>query len=199
MTKREKFIATLECKPITGRIPHFELEFFLTMEVFGRVHPSNRNYSNWFQMSETERTLHRKDVADLHIASAEHFEQNGFLYNTPSGWDDTDLQKSMEHVREISGMEYFTSLHGDATYAIPNGDNMMDFVEALYENPEKLKDDAQKNVDLALKKAEEIKKWGNSFTVILTSVDVSDLKIKEGDMIDLEKVKIIRGNKNETN
>jgi uroporphyrinogen decarboxylase len=160
MTKREKFIAALECKPITGRIPHFELEFFLTMEAFGRLHPNNRNYHNWTQMSEKERTLHRKDVADVHITSAKHFNQYGFLYHSPKGWDEIDLIKSLEHVREISDMEYFTSLHGDATYAIPCGDDMMDFVIALKENPEKLKDEAQKNVDQALSKAEEIKKWG---------------------------------------
>ena len=41
----------------------------------------------------------------------------------------------------------------------------------------------------------EIKKWGNSFTVILTSVDVADLKIEEGDKLDLEKIKIIKGDK----
>jgi len=31
MTPREKFIAALERRPITGRVPHFELVFFLTM------------------------------------------------------------------------------------------------------------------------------------------------------------------------
>jgi uroporphyrinogen decarboxylase len=132
----------------------------LTMEVLGRVHPNNRTYHNWIQMTETERILHRKDIADLHIASAEHFNQHGFLYHVPKGWEESDLMQSLEHVREISEMEYFVSLHGDATYAIPNGDDMMDFVIALHDNPDKLKDEAQKNVDLALKKAEEIKKWG---------------------------------------
>lgn len=34
-TPREKFIAALERRPITGRVPHFELVFFLTMEAFG--------------------------------------------------------------------------------------------------------------------------------------------------------------------
>ena len=46
MTPRERFIAALERRPITGRVPHFELVFFLTMEAFGRVHPSHRNYAH---------------------------------------------------------------------------------------------------------------------------------------------------------
>lgn len=44
MTPRERFIAALERRPFTGPVPHFELVFFLTMEAFGRVHPSHRSY-----------------------------------------------------------------------------------------------------------------------------------------------------------
>jgi hypothetical protein len=50
MTPRERFIAALERRPLTGRVPHFELVFFLTMEAFGKVHPSHRNYAQWDQM-----------------------------------------------------------------------------------------------------------------------------------------------------
>ena len=42
MTPRARFTAALERKPITGLVPHFELVFFLTMEAFGKVHPSHR-------------------------------------------------------------------------------------------------------------------------------------------------------------
>ena len=69
MTKREKMIRALHCQPITGHVPHFELVYFLTMEKFGRVHPSQRHYGQWDQMSEKERDLHRRDVADLMAAS----------------------------------------------------------------------------------------------------------------------------------
>ena len=59
MTPRERFIAALERRPIPGRVPHFELVFFLTMEVFGKLHPYHRNYEQWDQMTELERQLHR--------------------------------------------------------------------------------------------------------------------------------------------
>lgn len=39
MTPRDRFILALEPKPLLGRVPHFELVFFLTMEAFGKVHP----------------------------------------------------------------------------------------------------------------------------------------------------------------
>ncbi len=68
MTPRERFIAALERRALTGRVPHFELVFFLTMEAFGQVHPSQRHYGQWDQMEEKERELHRDDMADLYVA-----------------------------------------------------------------------------------------------------------------------------------
>ena len=62
---RERFIAALERQPLTGRVPHFELVFYLTMEAFGKVHPLHRDYCQWLQMEEKERQLHRNDMADL--------------------------------------------------------------------------------------------------------------------------------------
>ena len=93
MTPRETFIAALERRPVTGRVPHFELVFFLTMEAFGRVHPSQRHYGQWGQMSETERRLHRRDVADLYVQTCRTYEHAGMLFHSVSGWqfDDTLL------------------------------------------------------------------------------------------------------------
>ena len=59
-TLRERFIAAWERRPITGRVPHFELEFRLTMEAFGQVHPLMRCYSQWDQMEGKERRMYRK-------------------------------------------------------------------------------------------------------------------------------------------
>ena len=70
MTPRKRFISALERRPVSGLVPHFELVFFLTMEYFGKVHPSHRNYSQWHQMTEKERQLHRLDMARLYIDTA---------------------------------------------------------------------------------------------------------------------------------
>jgi uroporphyrinogen decarboxylase len=150
----------LERRPFKGRVPHFELEFFLTMEAFGRVHPGQRRYSQWDQMSDRERTLHRKDVADLHVAVARRFETAGMLYHQPGWWRDDDIRQSLEHVRELSGMDYLITLHGDATYSIPGGDKMMDFVGRLADEPEAVKAEADRNVDEALARGVRLKEWG---------------------------------------
>ena len=71
MTHRERFIRTLKCEPIGGQVPTFELVFFLTMEAFGKVHPSQRHYAQWDQMSRAEQKLHIEDQAELYIRTAE--------------------------------------------------------------------------------------------------------------------------------
>ena len=160
MTPRDSFIAALERRPPAGRVPHFELEFFLTMEAFGRVHPSQRHYRQWDQMSEQERTLHRQDVADLHVAVARRYDHAGMLYHSPGGWTEEDTRLSLEHVRILSGMDYLITLHGDATWSLPSGNEMMDFVVKLADQPEEMKSEAQRRVDSALARGERIKSWG---------------------------------------
>lgn len=160
MKPRERFIAALDRKPVKGRVPHFELEFFLTMEAFGRIHPSQRHYGQWDQMSEQERNLHRRDVAELHVAVARRFEQAGMLYHWSGGFKEEDVRRSIEHVRELSGMDYLITLHGDATYSLPSGGKIMDFVVSLTNRPDEMKDNAQRRVDEALARGQRIREWG---------------------------------------
>ena len=69
-------------------MPHFELVFFLTMEAFGKVHPSHRYYSQWDQMSESERRLHRSEMADIYLRTAETLEHDAiFMHPNPNTLD----------------------------------------------------------------------------------------------------------------
>ena len=123
MTPRERFIAALERRALTGRVPHFELVFFLTMEAFGRVHPSHRNYDQWLQMEEKERDLHRRDMADLYIATAERYEHSAIFIHPNPGTPE-ELGRMVELISERTGDRYFLMAHGDATFAVPNGAEM---------------------------------------------------------------------------
>jgi len=159
MTPRERFIAALERRPLTGRVPHFELVFFLTMEAFGKVHPSQRSYHQWQQMSETERKLHRSEIADLYIATAERYEHSAiFLHSNPG--TEEEIFRLIDLVRERSGDKYFLMLHGDATDGIPNGEHMTEYSTRLYEEPEQLKEESAKRVANAIANAEKMKKHG---------------------------------------
>jgi Uroporphyrinogen decarboxylase (URO-D) len=161
MTPREKFIMALEGKQPPGRVPHFELVFFLTMEAMGRVHPSMRVYHQWDQMSETERRLHRRDIADLYVEVARRYEHSAIFFHPPGGWNsDEDTLRTLDEIRKLSGMDYFLMGHGDPTYGLPRGDDMMSFVGRIADDPQEMKDTAARNVDRALAQAERFASHG---------------------------------------
>jgi uroporphyrinogen decarboxylase len=163
LTPREKFIMALEGRQPPGLVPHFELVFYLTMEAFGRVHPCQRHYAQWNQMSEEERRLHREDIADLYVTVARKYEHSAVFFHPPGGWGaDTDAEtmRTLEIIRRVSGMDYFLMSHGDATYGIPDGSGMMKFAEDIAERPQQLKDNAQRMVDEALSRARQFRRHG---------------------------------------
>lgn len=158
-TPRERFIAALNRQPLTGRVPHMELVFFLTMEAFGKVFPGHRSYHQWDQMGEKERQLHRNDIADVFIATAERFEHSAiFLHPNPGSEEETI--RLIHLMREKSGDRYFLMIHGDATYAIPDGNAMYDFAYRMADDPAGIKKEANQMVDNALAQAERLKKAG---------------------------------------
>jgi uroporphyrinogen decarboxylase len=129
------------------------------MEAFGKVHPSHRNYRQWVQMSETERALHRQDMADVFIATAERYEHSAIFVHNPVH-EVEEYQRLIELIRARSGDTYFIMMHGDATYSIPSGGNMMEWVGWLYDKPQEVHDEAQRRVDAALERARKLQGGG---------------------------------------
>lgn len=164
MTPREKFIMALEGKQPPGRVPHFELVFFLTMEAFGKLHPDHRSFHQWGQMSKKERQLHRRDIAETYVMSARKYEHSAIFVHGQVIWQHTHMtnrtMEILDEIREISGDDYFLMMHGDATYQIPSGGDMMDFVNRIADDPQGVKDEAQRMVDLSLTEAEKFKQHG---------------------------------------
>ncbi|MHB1355945.1 MAG: uroporphyrinogen decarboxylase family protein [Anaerolineae bacterium] len=159
LTLRERFIAALEHKALEGRVPHFELVFYLTMEAFGKVHPTHRSFSQWDQMSAEERHLHRNDIADTYIMTAERYEHSAiFIHQNPNTFDETC--RIIDIIREKSGNKYFLMMHGDATYSIPNGTEMEEWAAWLYEDVARAKRKAQRMVDDQLEYAAKLAKHG---------------------------------------
>ena len=154
MTPREKFIKCLKREPITGRVPHFELVFFLTMEVLGKVHPQHRNYSQWDQMSAREQELHIRDIASCYVDIAKIYGHSAIFFQTSLSNFAFNI-RVMQKIREISGDTYFIMMHGDPTFGIPDGDTMMEFSRQMYEEEDALKAIEQKNVEDCLFWAEE--------------------------------------------
>ena len=160
MTHRERFIKTLKCEPIGGQVPTFELVFFLTMEAFGKVHPSHRYYSQWDQMSYAEKKLHIEDSADIYIQTAKRYGHSAIFIH-PNPGDFANVQWLLETIREKTGDEYFIMMHGDVTHSMPDGSNLMDFCVDMLENPEKLNDQSKRWVEEHLEMARKLDAHGH--------------------------------------
>ena len=159
MTPRERFIAALERRPITGRVPHFELVFFLTMEAFGEVHPSQRSYHQWTQMTESERQLHRNEIADIFIMTARRYEHGAiFLHPNPGTLD--EQIRLVDLVRDKSGDEFCLLLYCDPTFSIPSGTNMIEQTTWFCEHLDDAKREAERRVHAELERCEKLAKHG---------------------------------------
>jgi uroporphyrinogen decarboxylase len=154
-TPRENFITALEGGTPEGLVPHFELVFFLTMEAFGKVHPSHRQYSQWNQMEAKEREMHRQDMADIHIATAERYGHSAIFIH-PNPFNVEEVLRMVDIIRDKTGDRYFLMIHGDATFSLPDGTQMVEFSNRIADDIEGLKAEASGMVDWALEKAEQL-------------------------------------------
>jgi len=146
MTEKERFIKALRREPLTGLVPHFELVFYLTMEAFGKVHPTHRVFHQWKQMSAEEKKAQNRDAAWVYVETARKYGHSAIFVQS----DPTDYERTaplLEEIRDLSGDMYFIMMHGDPTFAIPDGDYMMEFSRMMYEEPEKLHDQAKRNTE----------------------------------------------------
>ncbi|MHC5059185.1 MAG: uroporphyrinogen decarboxylase family protein [Planctomycetota bacterium] len=156
---RDRFRAAVLRKPMRGCIPHFELVYFLTMESFGKVHPSHRSYRQWDQMTEAERELHREDMARVYVATAERFDHDAILLH-PNPGSHEEVLKLIDKVRELDGGRYSLLLHGDTTYSIPGGGDMMEHANWIMTEVDEVKAKAQGSVDRQLEWAERLREHG---------------------------------------
>ncbi|MHC4714614.1 MAG: uroporphyrinogen decarboxylase family protein, partial [Planctomycetota bacterium] len=109
--------------------------------------------------TEGERRLHREEMAQIYVDTAERFEHSAiFLHPNPATLDET--MRLIDLVRERTGDRYFLMLHGDATHAIPTGETMVDFACRLADEPDKLKQEAEDMLREALERGGKLAAHG---------------------------------------
>ncbi len=153
LTPRRKFIMALEGKQPPGLVPTFELVFFLTMELLGKVHPRHRFLDQWGQTSIAERRLHIADAGDVYVATARHYSHSAIFVHFLRGVPDGE-QLIAQYIREHTGDEFFLMHHGDATMGIPDGNTMTETCYRLADEPDKVKEEQRRAVDEKLAAAE---------------------------------------------
>ena len=154
LTPRDKFIMALEGKQPPGLVPTFESVFYLTMELMGKVHPRHRHLTQWGQMSATERAQQIADAGDVYIASARHFGHSAIFVHFLRGVPDGEAEVA-RYIREETGDEFFLTRHGDATLAIPDGDNMLELCYRMADEAQTVKQELLARVENKLAMAEQ--------------------------------------------
>jgi len=144
MTPRERAIAALNLKQ-PDVVPTLELVFYATKEAFGEDY----NFpQNWADLSQKEKDAAADHNARLYLKIAERYNYSLiFEALAPSGEQSIAVAK---RIRQYAGGRYLIVRHGDATYAIPDGNSMEDFFVSLFEKKDEMKQRAADMVKNAL-------------------------------------------------
>lgn len=151
MTPRESIIEALHLRRPDGLVPHCELEFQLSAELLGREALRAHHLQN-ASNGQRDRLLHEN--AEMWLQVAEHFRWSVI---TGLHWLEVEDQvRSFEIIRELIGERYMLSAFVDGTFAIPNGQTMIEHVVWLTEQREEAHAQAQASVNRAIETAKRL-------------------------------------------
>ena len=147
ITHKQRAILALEGRQ-PDYVPTFELAFQLTEEVFDESFYQGRENDNLPKKDRME--LCRKNAA-LYLKIAERYEHSIIMIAiAPSSiypQRSQELVWTKNFIRDAArkkGEDYLLITHGDATFAIPEGDWLNEMIEIMADNPEKLKEKAER-------------------------------------------------------
>jgi uroporphyrinogen decarboxylase len=148
LTPKERAVIALERRPpAPGLVPTFELEFQLGPELLGKDFYRG---DIWNTATATERERMIAHNADLYIEVAERLDHAIIMIVGPH--DAVGIAQTANRIRAQVGDKYLLICHGDATFAIPDGDTMMEMAVAFFEQAEEMHALAQRRVDEALER-----------------------------------------------
>ncbi|WP_105615595.1 uroporphyrinogen decarboxylase family protein [Vallitalea okinawensis] len=143
MTPKERAVAALTLQT-PDQVPHFELEFQLADELFGTPFLTFDDIKN---LSPCEKEYRIKENAEYILKVYEELE----YAILPIHYLDRDgMIMTARHIRSLVGDKYMICAHGDGTYAIPSGEEMLDFVYGLADRPEEAKRKAEQMAKRAI-------------------------------------------------
>lgn len=150
-TPKEEMIAALELRQPTC-IPTFELVFQLTEELLG-IPYLRQGALNGLTPKEQDAIIDRSAEAIAQVALELEY---GGIGTGGWGMGSPHILKLVRRVRELVGDRCMIAAHGDGTFAIPNGNDMMDFVFRLQDHPEEVHAEAAARVERVLEQAKPL-------------------------------------------
>ncbi len=150
-TPKQNAITALECSIPEGLVPTFELEFQLTQELLGMEYHVE---AVWQSATEKEKEKMFHENAALFVEVAETLDYSIIMDTRSPG--EAGIIRNAQLIHEMVGEVYLLIVHGDATFSIPDGNNMTDFVVQLYEHPDEMKRRADQMVDNAIERGKRL-------------------------------------------
>ena len=150
MTPRERLITALRFgKPWPGRpegpVPHLELEFQLSEEMFG-LHALRGDDLKEVSGPRRDEMLQQNVKHWIEVAQRFDWSVITGLHWLPK----EDQAKSFRYVREMSGDTFMLSAFVDGTFAIPDGASMTEHAAWLIERSDEAIAEAERRVDGAI-------------------------------------------------
>jgi uroporphyrinogen decarboxylase len=145
MTPRERAVAALTLN-VPDSVPTFELEFQLEEEMFGK--PFLRQADLNLKTAKEKERLIEENAEYM----AQVFSALGYSIFPVHYLDLEGIEDSVRALRRIVGDKYMITAHGDGTFAIPTGAEMLDFVYWLADEPAAAKKLAADNAEKAIER-----------------------------------------------
>ena len=136
MTHYERMKAAL-LHQIPDRVPTLELEFQLAPEFMGKDFLGYDDVKN-LSPKEAEKAI--AENAEYMIQVYEALEYDAFNI----GYLGPYTAENVKRLRQAGGDKFMMFAHGDGTFAIPDGDTMMDFAIRIAEDPESVDEEAER-------------------------------------------------------
>lgn len=155
MNSRERMKATLGFER-PDRIPHFESMFELEYEAFGMRFPE---IEQWKQMSQTERRRATESCMDIYQRIIERYCWDALCVYSP--WSDPD---GVLMARARFGEQILIGgFCGNGVWSIENVQDWMQFSLDVYDQPNRLLDEAERMCEKALEKIDLLAEAGADF------------------------------------
>ncbi|HIT00595.1 MAG TPA: hypothetical protein IAA59_10230 [Candidatus Faecaligallichristensenella faecipullorum] len=137
MTPRQRMATALNLG-IPDRVPTFELEFQLAEELMGKPFLTEKDLKG-DSPKEQERKIAENAEYLLQVYGKLEHDAICIQY-----LNEEHTKETIRRIRALSGDQYMLLAHGDGTFAIPDGDGIVEFSYRMADEPELLHEEAEK-------------------------------------------------------
>ena len=143
MTSKERMATALKLG-IPDRVPTFELEYQLSEELMGKSFLTEHELEG-LSASEVDRKI--AENAQFMIQVYDRLEHDAICIQY---LNEEHTIQTIRRLHEYSGDRFMLLAHGDGTFAIPDGDGMLDFAYRIADDPESVHEQAEQMVRHAM-------------------------------------------------